>query len=453
MSYNPPSAFSAAPLLSTVGDSILLNPASPNNVPAIFAAANPTWTVVNYNAAGEIASVTFTNYSLAQGAGPRYSKSRLVNVIVIETGSNDLQTVATTAAILASIDQTYQAALATGYFPIVCTIIPRGDLSGPNESRRQTVNAGIISAYSAAHICNPCVDTHFANQAAASNTTYYNADTVHLVAVGAALYNTYLQPQVLAVLTGGSSGVMGSMAGQDSKSVSIIGGTIGNALTTIVGSFKQLTVQTNDFGVSQNNQAILFAEPTTGTVHAAIVRSTNGSFPNFYIFTDADFIVHDMAGNDLFRFTASGNLVMFGGITGVTGTSSAGAGIVGEIVSSYIATGSAVSLTTATGANVTSISLTAGDWDVSGNINFNQTAATATAIVGGLSSTTGTVPTDGSEVYAGGIGTLLSSATGLALPTKRFSLSGTTTVYLVAKATFSAGTETAFGGIVARRRR
>lgn len=141
------------------------------------------------------------------------------------------------------------------------------------------------------------------------------------------------------------------------------------------------------------------------------------------------------------------------GLVGTATNNSAAAGNVGEYVSSLVATGSAVSLTTATGANVTSISLTAGDWDVEGSINYNQTAATATAIIGGTSSTSATVPTDGSEAYNGGIGTLLSETTGSGITRKRFSLSGTTTVYLVAKATFSAGTVTAFGSLNARRAR
>lgn len=137
--------------------------------------------------------------------------------------------------------------------------------------------------------------------------------------------------------------------------------------------------------------------------------------------------------------------------TGTTTNNDAAAGKVGEIVSSFVASGSAVSLTTATAANVTSISLTAGDWDVDGNVNFIQTAATITVKVGSISTTSATNSTDGSEVYSGALLTVGTANDGLTLPRKRISISGTTTVYLVTSATFSAGTVTAFGGITARR--
>jgi Pectate lyase superfamily protein len=127
------------------------------------------------------------------------------------------------------------------------------------------------------------------------------------------------------------------------------------------------------------------------------------------------------------------------------------AGSIGEYVSSAIASGSAVSLTTATAANVTSISLTAGDWDVDGNVNIAGSTATYTQGVGGISTTSATLPTDGTEVNSGAQFTALSVTDGLTLPRKRVSISSTTTVYLVGKATFSAGTMTAYGSISARR--
>lgn len=135
-----------------------------------------------------------------------------------------------------------------------------------------------------------------------------------------------------------------------------------------------------------------------------------------------------------------------------TGTNdNAASGDDGEIVSSAVAVGSAVSLTTATAANVTSVSLTAGDWDVSGSINIAGASATYTGGVGGLSSTSATLPTDGSEVNSGVQLTIMSATDGITMSRKRFSLSATTTVYLVAKATFSAGTMTGYGAITARR--
>lgn len=142
------------------------------------------------------------------------------------------------------------------------------------------------------------------------------------------------------------------------------------------------------------------------------------------------------------------------GTNGVVGTrtnDSATAGNVGETISSLVASGAPVSLTTNTTANVTSISLTAGDWDVEGNINAALGTATVTAASGGITTTSATVPTDGSEIFGGVVVTLTSLSTTLSCPRKRISLAATTTVYLVARSTFSAGTVGTFGSLVARR--
>ena len=138
-------------------------------------------------------------------------------------------------------------------------------------------------------------------------------------------------------------------------------------------------------------------------------------------------------------------------LAGTTSNDNAPSGTYGEFVSSYVAVGSPVALTTATEANVTSISLTAGDWDVEGNVNIAGATATYTQGQAAISTTTATLSTDGSEVYSGAGFTLLSVTDGITLPRKRISIAATTTVYLVAKATFSAGTMGSYGGITARR--
>lgn len=138
-------------------------------------------------------------------------------------------------------------------------------------------------------------------------------------------------------------------------------------------------------------------------------------------------------------------------IRGVSGGIAASAGFVGEVISSLVASGAATSLTTATAKNVTSISLTAGDWDVSGNINFIAATATTTSTSGGITTTSATVPTDGTEVFSGVQVTLLSGNDSITIPRKQINVLTTTTVYLVGSCTFSAGAVTAFGSISARR--
>lgn len=123
----------------------------------------------------------------------------------------------------------------------------------------------------------------------------------------------------------------------------------------------------------------------------------------------------------------------------------------GEVLSTLVATGAAVSLTTATPANVATLSLTAGVWDVYGSVNINFGSATTTASSVGINSTSATLPTDGTSVAIGQISTTTTSVAGVSIPPKRFVLSATTNVYLVASATFSAGTAAAWGQIVGVR--
>lgn len=151
------------------------------------------------------------------------------------------------------------------------------------------------------------------------------------------------------------------------------------------------------------------------------------------------------------------------GVLGTTTNDNAAAGSLGEFVTSKIAT-PGTTLTTNTAANITSISLTAGDWDVSAMADFLPSATTNyTDLQAGLGTTTGTLLT---QAGGGGVGTdpvsVWSSSAqipgttaiiSLELPPVRVLLAATTTIFFVAQATFSAGTFSAFGTIRARRMR
>lgn len=140
------------------------------------------------------------------------------------------------------------------------------------------------------------------------------------------------------------------------------------------------------------------------------------------------------------------------GQTPATATNdNATAGNVGEIVSSYLNSGAGVAFTASTPANVTSISLTAGDWDVEGNLNMAGTTATVAGSTAGISIVSVTLPSDGSECYSGAIYTAATVIDSITLPRKRISIASTTSAYLVAGIGVSAGTVNAFGGITARR--
>jgi hypothetical protein len=158
---------------------------------------------------------------------------------------------------------------------------------------------------------------------------------------------------------------------------------------------------------------------------------------------------------------SSGTLsVTAGQIPGTTTNDNASSGDVGEYVSSSVAIGSAVALTTATAANITSISLSAGDWDVDGVVCFTSgTSTSVNSIQGWISTSSATTPTEpnnGAEMFfyfapatVPGGGVFNVTPTGRL----RLSLASTTTVYLSARAVFTISTAAAYGFIGARRRR
>lgn len=136
---------------------------------------------------------------------------------------------------------------------------------------------------------------------------------------------------------------------------------------------------------------------------------------------------------------------------------SAQAGGVGETISSFITSAAAIAYTTNQTKNLTSISLTAGDWDVRGSLAFNFTtfpASTFFNFIGNIGTVTGTVSDTGGQVAVGitSPATTVSGVVSCAMSPRRISLASTTTVYLVGKtATFASGSCTGFGFIEARR--
>ncbi len=186
-----------------------------------------------------------------------------------------------------------------------------------------------------------------------------------------------------------------------------------------------------------------------------VVLTNPGNVPTITVQGQPDNIDINLAPKGSGKVNASGGINATGAnsFTGTTTNDAALAGQIGEYASAVVPIGSPVSLTNNTGVNAVTLELTAGDWDVSGAVNFIQTGATATAITAGITTTTITVPVDGSEIYFGPLGSELTVTAGSTLATKRISLAATTNVRLATKALFSAGTVGAFGTLTARRAR
>jgi hypothetical protein len=112
-----------------------------------------------------------------------------------------------------------------------------------------------------------------------------------------------------------------------------------------------------------------------------------------------------------------------------------------------------VSMTTNTPTNVASISLTAGDWDVTGVVTYLPAASTVIqGVFNGISAVSATLPSANTGGYSEFI---LTFATGqnqaILAPVVRLTLATTTTIYLVGQANFTTSTCAADGFIRARR--
>lgn len=156
--------------------------------------------------------------------------------------------------------------------------------------------------------------------------------------------------------------------------------------------------------------------------------------------------------------TWTGAQVFSGGaaIKGTATNDSASAGYVGQQIISTVASASAVSLTTATPANVTSISLTAGDWEVSGTVIRKLDATTSvTQLITSVSTTSATLSSatagDGTYQIFSTAANVMGGNTSQVMPPVRISVASTTTVYLVASDTFTVSTNAVFGTLRARR--
>lgn len=142
------------------------------------------------------------------------------------------------------------------------------------------------------------------------------------------------------------------------------------------------------------------------------------------------------------------------GIAGTTTNDNANPGAIGEAAESFVSTpvsqvGGSGNLTVITNTGA----LSAGDWDVSAMVVSVLNGATVTKFqycIGTASGNSATGVVEGDTSFFGPLPTSTSNNNG-AISTRRYSLAGTTTLYLKFAYTFSAGTPQAFGRILARR--
>lgn len=143
-------------------------------------------------------------------------------------------------------------------------------------------------------------------------------------------------------------------------------------------------------------------------------------------------------------------------VEGTDTNDNAPTGFIEEYLSQQVLSGAAVALTTTVPANIATLSLTPGDWDVWGNVLSIVAGGTTTqnliAWISDVSATGPTPPNNGAYLLderPSAAGTANGGPVGI----RRFSIAVPTTVYLSMRLDFSVSTAAGYGFIAARRRR
>lgn len=210
---------------------------------------------------------------------------------------------------------------------------------------------------------------------------------------------------------------------------------------------------------------------SNATVYLGCVgdRDTTNLFDTFQVYSSAlskrfEFSIPDsgnlsilLGGSGASGLTIGNILTTWTGLilAGVQTGLAAIAGQVGEVISSTV-TAAAVAATGTVG-NVTSISLTRGDWLISGFVNI---AGGATGLTAGstakasIVTTTATNGVNGSTMAQSSVEALVANGLKhMAIPQVRVNISATTTYFLTEVVTYAAGSPTAAGIIIATRMR
>lgn len=149
--------------------------------------------------------------------------------------------------------------------------------------------------------------------------------------------------------------------------------------------------------------------------------------------------------------SVSGILNPAGGIAGVTNGGNPTAGNVGEYISAFVSADAAITLSNAVTSDITYVALTAGDWDVGGNI-ISLNSGTATIWQAAVNVSSATLPAaPGRGSYNILVQSSVANSTqGLPTGIRRINVSASTNAYLLASSVFI-GSMVAYGFIGARR--
>jgi hypothetical protein len=345
----------------------------------------------------------------------------------------------TPSAFTAANDTNVTATL-TG-FPTVALLEPMtftlgwtgqlGLTRGGTNASLTTSNGGIV--YSNASSLAILSGTSTANQllvSGASTTPQWTTSTYPLTnAVNTLLYAS--SANVMAALaTANSSVLITSTGGVPSLSTTLPSGISASGMVLTSPKIITSALDTNGntlFTVTPVASAVNYLTFVNAATAGNPVLGASGSDSNVQL--------------QLIGKGTSG--VIEQGATNGAGTS---AGYKGEIIQGQVLGSAAVSLTTTTAKDVTNISLTAGNWIITGNAVIQSSIAAQQGIVW-VSATSATLPDVSLRNQIAATFTVL----GLETFTLIVRPTSTTTYYLSAYCAFASGTSTACGSITALR--
>lgn len=218
-----------------------------------------------------------------------------------------------------------------------------------------------------------------------------------------------------------------------------VGETSAVMVTPTIGAATGTSLRLSNSGILDNNGVSILTLNSVASAVNYITISNNiaGSRPYFEAIGSDTNIVLSLNGK------GTGGVE----IEGTSTNDNANTGYVGQVIESVVLASAPGAWTFGAATNLTSISLTAGDWDVYGNVG--GVATTITLGQGWINSVSASAP---DQAYMANISPATAARLNLIVPTRRVSLSSTTTYY-ISGAFAGSGTLNVYGAIWARRAR
>lgn len=321
-------------------------------------------------------------------------------------------------------------------------------------------NAGVLGEYTISGTGNVCMSTSCVmttpNIGSATGSITGNAGTATALAnartIGGVSFDGTANITV-ASATGGFTITGGSLTITDQNVVLSTGtGTkFGTATTQKLSFFNATPVvqQTGDAGTALVTLGLMSGTPTFAVGNISGLGTGVATWLATPSSANLISALTDETGTGPAVFATS-PAITTPVITGITSGAAAAAGKVGELLTANATSGS-VSLSNATPANVTSLSITAGQWLIIGSCDI-LAGGNSTQSECGLSDTSATFQGTSSGTLTQRVfGTVAGGRQVMTTGTVPINISGTTTYYLVGQSNFSTSTAAAGGTIFAVR--